>query len=482
VNALDFISDAALAGKAFDAPTWAPWRVALAAIFGLPIADADLELFRACTGRERPPTVQVREAWLIVGRRGGKSMVAAAIAVFLAVVFGVLRRGKDFGPGELGVVMVLASDRRQAQQILRYAKGLIELSPMLVKEASDATTESIRLGRVVIEIHTSSFRAVRGFTIVGAICDEVAFWRDDTSANPDEEIVAALEPGMATIPGALLLGLSTPYWRRGVLWSKYQAHHGRESDVLVWKAPTRVMNAGVLQALIDRALEEDEPRARAEYMAEFRTDIEAFLSRDVVEACVVPERRELPALPGARYVAFCDPSGGASDSFTLAIGHEDERRVIVDVLRERRAPFSPEDVVREFAELLRAYRLSTVTGDRYAAAWCSERFQVHGIRYQPADRAKSDLYAAALAAFNGARVEIPDDRKLVAQLCSLERRTARGGRDSIDHARGAHDDLANAVAGLVSELTARKRSVTFAELYPARAKAEVWEKVGEAGG
>jgi hypothetical protein len=33
-----------------------------------------------------------------------------------------------------------------------------------------------------------------------------------------------------------------------------------------------------------------------------------------------------------------------------------------------------------------------------------------------------------------------------------ERRTARGGRDSIDHAPNAHDDLANSVAGVVAAL------------------------------
>jgi hypothetical protein len=40
-----------------------------------------------------------------------------------------------------------------------------------------------------------------------------------------------------------------------------------------------------------------------------------------------------------------------------------------------------------------------------------------------------------------------ENRTLVAQLCSLERRTARGGRDSIDHPPGGHDDLANAAMG-----------------------------------
>ncbi len=460
MTVLDFIGDEALAGRFFEGATWAAWRVALAAIFGLPIGADELELFRSCTGRERPPESAVREAWFVVGRRGGKSMIAAAVAVFLAVIYGVLRRGADFGPGELGVVMVLASDRRQAKQILRYAQGLIRASPMLAKEAADPTADSIRLGRVVIEVHTASFRAVRGYTLVGAICDESAFWRDESSANPDEEIIAALGPGMATIPGALLLGISSPYWRRGVLWTKYRAHYGRESDVLVWKAPTRVMNPAVPQEIVDKALEEDEPRARAEYLAEFRTDIEGFLSRDVVEACVIEGRRELPALDGERYFAFCDPSGGANDSFTLAIGHEEKRRVVIDLVRERRAPFSPDDVVSEFTDLLRMYRVSAVQGDRYAAAWCSERFSVHGIRYKPAERVKSDLYLAALAAFNGGRVELPDDRKLITQFCSLERRTSRGGRDSVDHPPNAHDDVANAVAGVIAELT-RARGFTI---------------------
>jgi hypothetical protein len=45
------------------------------------------------------------------------------------------------------------------------------------------------------------------------------------------------------------------------------------------------------------------------------------------------------------------------------------------------------------------------------------------------------------------RCELLDHVRLAAQLTSLERKTARGGRDSIDHAPNAHDDVANAVAG-----------------------------------
>jgi hypothetical protein len=119
--------------------------------------------------------------------------------------------------------------------------------------------------------------------------------------------------------------------------------------------------------------------------------------------------------------------------------------MVLDAIRERRPPFSPDAVVREFAELLRAYGLSRVTGDRYAGEWPRERFASCGISYQVADGVKSDLYRDLLPLVNSQRVELLDVPRLLAQLCGLERRTARGGRDTIDHGPGGHDDLANAV-------------------------------------
>jgi hypothetical protein len=115
-------------------------------------------------------------------------------------------------------------------------------------------------------------------------------------------------------------------------------------------------------------------------------------------------------------------------------------------------PFTPEGVVAEFATLLKTYRVSKVTGDRYGGEWPRERFREHGIRYEPATKPKSDLYRDMLPAINSRQVDLLDDARLVAQIVGLERRTARGGRDSIDHAPGSHDDLCNAVAGVVAEL------------------------------
>jgi hypothetical protein len=134
---------------------------------------------------------------------------------------------------------------------------------------------------------------------------------------------------------------------------------------------------------------------------------------------------------------------------TLAIAHMKGNRAILDCVRERRAPFSPDGVVKEFADALRSYGVSKVVGDRYGGEWPRERFRVHGIEYRVADKTKSDLYLALLPLLNSGRVELLDHPRLVNQLIGLERRTSRAGKDSIDHVPGGHDDVANAVAGAV---------------------------------
>ncbi len=73
---------------------------------------------------------------------------------------------------------------------------------------------------------------------------------------------------------------------------------------------------------------------------------------------------------------------------TLAIAHQEESRVVLDVLRECRPPFSPEDVVKEFSEQMKAYRISRVSGDRYGGDWPHDRFRTHGIRYDAVSKPK----------------------------------------------------------------------------------------------
>ena len=110
----------------------------------------------------------------------------------------------------------------------------------------------------------------------------------------------------------------------------------------------------------------------------------------------------------------------------------------------------------EFAALLKSYCVSKITGDRYAGEWPREQFRKHGINYEPAEQPKSALYQNMLPLINSREIDLLDHARLLTQLVGLERRTARGGRDSIDHAPGADDDLANALAGVAVATSGRK--------------------------
>lgn len=431
-----------------DRKTWIAWFVFLKVMFAQPLDDSELAIFQKCTGRSIPSLTGYLEATLAIGRRGGKSLIMALVAAFLGCFF-------DWRPfltgGERAVIVIVAADRRQAAVIFRYLKGMLEI-PLLSGLIERETLDTIELRNLVsIEIQTASWKTIRGRTVVAALCDELAFWSDETSSNPDVEIINALKPAMATIPRAIMIKASSPYARRGALWNDYKRHYGKDdSSVLVWQADTRTMNPSVPQSFIDAAYEDDPSAASAEYGGVFRTDVENLISREVVEACVVHGRFELPPMKNVSYAAFCDPSGGSADSMTLAIVHREAEKVVLDAVREARPPFSPEAVVEEFSNLLKSYGIKRIVGDRYAGLWPTERFEVFGIRYEASAKPKSDLYRDWLPILNGQRCELLDHPKAIAEICGLERRTARGGRDLIDHAPGAHDDLANCIAGAMT--------------------------------
>ena len=448
MNILDALDHPQLFKNWFDAPTWSAWRAFLASLFALPMSEEQLGIYRDCTKRAAAPSKVFNEAWLVCGRRAGKSSILALTAVFLACF-------KDYqpylAPGEVATIRVMAADRAQARTIFRYVGALLRETPLLQKLITRETADSFELSnRVCIEIGTASFRSVRGYSFAAVLADEIAFWYDENSANPDEEIIVALRPGLITIPGAMLLCASSPYARKGALWTAFERWHGKDdAPALIWHAPTRTMNPSVPEEFIACELDKDQARAAAEYLAEFRTDVENFVGLEAVRACIEPGCRERGALRQWRYHAFVDPSGGSNDAMTLAIAHKEGNTVILDMVRERRPPFSPEAVVEEFAKELKNYRITTLVGDRYAGEWPRERFRLHGVNYEVVDKSKSELYVALLPLVNSCAVDLLEDGRLVNQLVCLERRTARGGRDSVDHPRGAHDDLANAVAGVV---------------------------------
>ena len=207
-------------------------------------------------------------------------------------------------------------------------------------------------------------------------------------------------------------------------------HFGKDNDpILVWQADTRTMNPCVPQQVIDAATEQDPASAAAEWLAHFRSDVQALLTCEAVQACISFDVRERAPMQSEWYYAFADPSGGSADSMTIAIGHREKTYCASGSRRSRRSMWL-------FAGLLKSYHINKITSDRYAEEWPRERFREHGISYEPAQKSKSYLYRDLLPVINSRKIDLLDDARLLVQLVGLERRTARGGRDSIDHAPG----------------------------------------------
>jgi hypothetical protein len=233
------LTDKRLLGAALEPlQSWSTWLVGLRGAFDRPLDDAELEVFHTIAGDRSPPEHRVRELWAVCGRRSGKSRMAAAIAIYLALFVKHARLAR----GEKGMALVIAGTVEQARTVLNYITGFIEASSALRREVVAIKRFEVELRNgITIAVHPNSFRSVRGRTLVACIFDETAFWRDESTATPDTEVYTAVLPSLATTDG-MLVGISTPYRKTGLLHSKWRDHFGVDSDdVLVVQGASRVL-------------------------------------------------------------------------------------------------------------------------------------------------------------------------------------------------------------------------------------------------
>ena len=237
-----------------------------------------------------------------------------------------------------------------------------------------------------------------------------------------------------------------------ILWA-------RCNDVLVVKGTTLQFNPLFDADTITRSLEEDPERYGAEYNSIWRDDLSTFLSRELLRSVVDRDIIVRPPEPGVLYFAGCDPSGGRNDSFPFALAHRKrDGMVILDLLFERRAPFTPSQVVSEIADIMHQYKVPKLIGDGYGAESVPDAFPKVNVRYEKSELDRSGVYMSALPLFTSGNVRLLDNSRMICQFAALERRTFSTGRDRIDPGPG-HDDLANAAAIALSLASMKKRGV-----------------------
>jgi hypothetical protein len=286
---LRMFSDVQAFGRWFAGDSWRPWLALLHGLFGVPPDDTELAALQHQVTERAAPTMPASTGVLVIGRGGGKSLISS----FIACAYALRDYSAYLAPGERATIMLIAADRRQARVLMRYVRGFFDALPMLGALVERETADGLDLkNRVSIEIHTASFRSLRGYRVVLAIADEVAYWAIDGS-NPDREIITALGPALARTPGSLLLLISSPFARKGELWRLYQQHFGKDGRGFVANASTLTMNPLFDAGAIEAAFEDDAIAAASEYGSDGRVEFRRH--RELRRAGVVGAHRRAGA-------------------------------------------------------------------------------------------------------------------------------------------------------------------------------------------
>ena len=437
--------------------SWKNWLVFFKVISGYAkLSSQEMAVFQECTGLKKLPQKPIKECFLCCGRRSGKSTITAILAVCYALWGGW---EKYASPGESVKVFIIATNMTQGKIIKGYIDAILELSNSFWAEVKRALSDSVELvNGVEIIIKPASVRSTRGFTCGLVILEECAFFRfEEESTIRDKELYTALKPSLKTIKNSLMIGLSTPFARQGLLWEKYNTHFGKPGSTLIWTAPTWRLNL----TLTKEELEEEkevmgEAEWGAEYGANFREDISSYLPTSIIDRAIVDGQTVVPPEDGNYYFGFCDSSEGlrkGGDSMTFAVAHaeqyDQEKILILDLVMEFQPPFSPEQVITDIGEVCKRYNIERIVQDRHSIAWIAADFwNCFEIQVTPSDKNKSQIYELLAVEMNKNTVELLDNQRLRSQIMGLHRFVRSGGMVKIDHIRG-HDDLINSAAGAI---------------------------------
>ena len=445
-------ADAQLMAHVMPGDSYRVQKVMMLGALGEELDADEVAIFKKFTGgRDYKPGKRVKEFVGVAGRRTAKSLSLGALGTYF---LGCCDYSDVLVPGETGTLLCLAQTQRVATQILDFIQENLERSPVLRQRFVKRVGDTIELtNNLRCEVRPASMRNLRGPAYIDIFADEMSHWYvEDVYANPDSEVLGAARPGLMTTGGMTVM-MSSPYSKRGLLYDAYKQNFGPNGDpnVLVYKGTTHDLNPLIPEEEIARELERNPTINRAEYLAEFRTDIEAYLPIEAIEQCC-GDYLVLAPTRDCTYRVFVDASGGSGlDSFACAVSHREQGdMVIIDGCWEWPAPFSPEHVISEIAAICRSYRVAKVIGDRFGGGFPPEGFQKHSIAYEHTKLTKSDFYRDMVPLLMSKRIMLPKNTRMINQAAGLERTVGHSGRDIIDHQPGGSDDLINAVAGAAS--------------------------------
>lgn len=408
----------------------------------------------------------ITHAVLSLGRRSGKTTLAAICAVYAAVCLGGRYR-KSLGLRSTFNILCIANKENQSKVALGIIRDLIERSPLLQPLIKRQAMETLELSNgAIFTASPASSRGIRGQASPLIIFDELAHSLDTSGNAAGDQLYQAVAPGAAQFgEDAKILMLSTPWIQSGIFWDFF--NQGQSPDypstysisLPTWEVnPHLPYDGDFLRTERDR----DPWTFGIEYGANFASPVGSFLSSDDIESCILREHANpVPAKSDQYYTLSLDPAKGGRDEYVACILHWEKDECIIDrwhtfepsVVDGKRRLVNIEDVESWIIESNTRYRFHKIILDQYNSQSTIQNLRKRGLPCRElhwSSKSMTEAYTKLRNLVIAGNLNLYRHKKAIGQLKGLTVKYNSVGTMSVSGGNGAGvDDYCAALAGAV---------------------------------
>lgn len=439
----------------------------------------ETELFAYMTGRDydefiadRDEDTKLNTINLIIGRRGGKTLIASILAILSAVK---MNWKPYLQKTPFATVLIMSHDSSFSEETLEQIRTLIEDSPILrrcINHAKKNTQKTMNLrtpwlvdpkkpekitySRVQIKVAPARAKSPRGAAICGALCDEIAFWNlEENLKDTDEDILKALRPATAQFGDlATLIKLSSPGIKQGVLYNEYLRWQEKSlpDNYVVLKAPSWVWNTILPKKAYQEEQQLNDDSFDTEFRANFTDSLSNWIQGHYIELCVDKGVIEIPSESGVNYRAAID-AGFKQDSFTFSIvGKKDNRvkqYVSIGWAASKLNPVDSIDVAKSISKFCKLYKINRVVADQYSFQPLRSIFAMYDMVLEErtfTNTLKHKIYWNLRKLIHDESIDLLDNPKQTKELKELVVERTGSNTIKIGHPSLGSDDYADSLA------------------------------------
>jgi hypothetical protein len=404
-----------------------------------------------------------------MGRRSGKTFMAAVAAVYLCFVQDEHYK-RRVRKGEKWYVITVANDLGQAKIALDNIRQLIINSPFEQEITRETSLEIEISNGCVFQAIPASARASRGKAVVAIIMDELAFSIEGDANRGAKAMYDALAPSIAQFgKNGKIIELSSPWLTDGLFYEHFrQAESGDYPGMEALQIPTWEINPHLPFGcdFLENARKKDEESFMIEFGAQFARNNSALIAPEIVDTAVNKERGIL--FPNREYmgtyVLALDPARGGvgRDDYTACIVHYEGQRLVIDKFHS----FDPDfeiagkkevniaKVEEWIKEHHRIYDFQSIVLDQFNSSATiqslSKDFPIAELTWSVSTKMKA--FSKMKELFNAGLVEMYPHKKAISQLKNLSVLYRASGQWAVTGGKETGvDDYAFALAGAILE-------------------------------